>query len=91
MNRYKVDLVNSLALPLIKMPSRIKMIVMKKPIVSSISFSIFAYNRMNNNIDPGGPGPLNSIFAYQLKCILTMNLRVFIQKVATSGPHLTFS
>ena len=26
----------------------------------------------NNNIDPGGPSPLNLIFAYQLKTPLTM-------------------
>ena len=50
--------------------------VTKKTIVSSVSvsFSIFVYNStykrttvINNNIDLGGPGPFNLIFANQLK------------------------
>ena len=46
--------------------------VTKKTIVSSVSvfFSIFAYTCtivINNNIDPGGPSPLNLILATQFK------------------------
>ena len=44
----------------------------------------------NNNIDPGGPGLLNLIFANQFNCIIRVKLRVFILKVANWGIHLTF-
>ena len=37
-----------------------------------------------------GAGPLFSIFANQFKRITRVKLRVFVLKVATSGPHLTF-
>ena len=36
----------------------------------------------NNNIDPGGPAPLNLMFAKQFKRITRLQLRVFILKVA---------
>ena len=36
----------------------------------------------NYNIDLGGPGPLNSMFANQFKRITRVKLRVFILKVA---------
>ena len=44
----------------------------------------------NNNIDPGGPGPFNIMSANQFKRITRVKLTIFILKVATSGPHLTF-
>ena len=44
----------------------------------------------NNNIDPGGPGPFNLMFADQFKRLTRAKLRVFILKVANSCPHLTF-
>ena len=44
----------------------------------------------NNNIHPGGSGPLNLMFANQFKRITRVNLRVFILKVANWGPHRTF-
>ena len=44
----------------------------------------------NNHIDPGGPGPLNLMFANQFKRITRVKLKVFILKVANLGPHLTF-
>ena len=44
----------------------------------------------NNNIDLGGPGPLNLMFANQFKRITLVKFRVFILKVANSGSHLTF-
>ena len=44
----------------------------------------------NNNIDPGGPRPLNLMFANQFKRIILEKLRVFILKVANWGPHLAF-
>ena len=34
---------------------------------------------INNKIDPGGVGPLNSIFAYQFKCITRMKLSFFFK------------
>ena len=37
-----------------------------------------------------GPGPLSSIFTNQFKCITWTKLTVFVLKVATLGPHLTF-
>ena len=37
---------------------------------------------INNNIDPGGPGPFNLMFANQFKRIARVKLRVFILKVA---------
>ena len=49
------------------------------------------FNRApNNNIDSGGPGPLNLIFPNQFKRITRVKLRIFILKVANHGPHLTF-
>ena len=36
----------------------------------------------NNNIDPGGPGSINLIFANQFKRITRVKVRVFILKVA---------
>ena len=36
----------------------------------------------NNNIDPGGPGPLNLMLANQFKRITRVKLMVFILKVA---------
>ena len=45
---------------------------------------------IDNNIDPKGPGPLNLMFANQFKRITRVKLRVFILKVANSGPHVTF-
>ena len=44
----------------------------------------------NNNIGPGAPGPLNSIFASQFKRITWKKRRVFALEVAISGPHLAF-
>ena len=44
----------------------------------------------NNDIDPDGPGPLDLIFANQLKRLTRVKLRVFILKVASSGLHVTF-
>ena len=44
----------------------------------------------NNKIDPGGPGPLNLMFTNQFKRITREKLRVFILKVASWCPHLTF-
>ena len=32
------------------------------------------------------PGPINSIFANQLKCITRVKMRDFVPKVPTSGP-----
>ena len=43
---------------------------------------------INNNIDPGGQGPLNLNFADQCKRILRVKLRVSFLKVANSGTHL---
>ena len=37
---------------------------------------------LDNNIDPGGPGPLILMFANQFKRITRVKLRVFILKVA---------
>ena len=37
---------------------------------------------------PGAPSFLNSSFANQFKCITQVKSRVFVLKVATSGPHL---
>ena len=37
-----------------------------------------------------GPGTLNLMFAKQFKRLTRVKLRVFILKVATSGPHVTF-
>ena len=45
---------------------------------------------LNININPGGQGPLNLMFANQFKRITRVKLRVFIPKVANSGPHVTF-
>ena len=36
----------------------------------------------NNNIDSGGPGPLNLVFANQFKRITRVKLWVFILEVA---------
>ena len=36
----------------------------------------------NNNINPGGPEPLNLLFANQFKRIIRVKLKVFILKVA---------
>ena len=36
----------------------------------------------NNNIDPGGPGLLNLMFANQFKRITREKLKIFILKVA---------
>ena len=36
-----------------------------------------------------GPEPLHSIFANQFKCLIQVKLRVFVLKVAISGPRLT--
>ena len=44
----------------------------------------------NNNNDPGGPGPLNLMFANQCKRITRVKLRVFLLRVANWDPHLTF-
>ena len=35
-------------------------------------------------------GPLTSILAYRFKSITRVKLSVFVLKVATSGPNLTF-
>ena len=37
----------------------------------------------NNNIVPGGPDPLNLMFANQFKPITLLKLKVFILKVAS--------
>ena len=58
--------------------------------VSSVSLASSRTAVINNNIDPGCPCPLNLIFANQFKRITGVKLRVFILKVANSGPHLTF-
>ena len=72
--------------------------VTKKAIVFSVSvsFIIFCvqYTRTTviSNIYPGGHGPLNLIFTKQFKFIITRaKLRVFVLKIAASGPHLTFA
>ena len=44
----------------------------------------------NNNIDPGGRGPLSLMFAYHFNRITRVKLRVFILKFANSDPHVTF-
>ena len=44
----------------------------------------------NNNIDPGGPAPLNLMFFNQFKRITRVKLRVFIVKFANSGPPVIF-
>ena len=44
----------------------------------------------NSNIDSEGPGPLNLIFANQFKRVIQVKIRVFILKVANSGPHVSF-
>ena len=44
----------------------------------------------NNNINPGGPGPFNLMFANQFKRVTQVKLWVFVLKVANSGPHVTF-
>ena len=72
----------------------------KVPIVCSVSvsFSIFRLRvqqqtcttGINNNIDDPGPGTLSSIFANQFICINRVKLRIFVWKVASSGPHLNF-
>ena len=71
----------------------------KKLIVSSVSvsFSIFRaehYTRStvitNNSDDQGARAPLNSSFANHFKCITRVKLRVFVLKIASSSPLLTF-
>ena len=37
---------------------------------------------LENNIDPGGPGPFSLKFAYDFNQITRVKLRVFILKVA---------
>ena len=55
--------------------------------VSSISFCIFLRALViNYKINPG---PLNSIFASQLKCMDPGQIKGFALKVAISGHHLT--
>ena len=44
----------------------------------------------NNNIDPGGRGPLSLMFAYHFNRITRVELSVFILKFTNSGPHVTF-
>ena len=44
----------------------------------------------NNNIDPGGQGPLSLMFAHHFNGITRVKLRVFILNVANSGSHVTF-
>ena len=44
----------------------------------------------NNKIDPGDPELLNLMFANQFKRITRVKLKIFILKVANSGPHVTF-
>ena len=67
-----------------------------KKAYSFFSFSFFlasfAYNSItNNNIkDQGLRVSLNSIFASQFKCITRRKQRVFVLKIAISGPHLAF-
>ena len=60
----------------------------------SISFFLpfFAYNSIikNNIEDQGLRVPLNSIFASQFKRMTRRKRRVFVLKVAISGPHLAF-
>ena len=58
----------------------------------SFFLAFFAYNsRTNNNIeDQELRVHLNSIFASQFKRITRRKQRVFVLKVAISGPHLAF-
>ena len=65
--------------------------MIKQPIASSVSSSIFLRTIViNNNIDDqGGPGPLNSIFTNQFISVARVKLRVVVLKVAISGPHPT--
>ena len=46
---------------------------------------------LTTNINPGGWGPLDLMFANHFNRITQVKLRVFILKVANSGPHVTFS
>ena len=71
--------------------------VTKKPCFFSFSWlyhlCVQQYTRttiISNNIDKEGSGPLNSFFPNRFKCITQVKLRVFVLKVATSGPDLTF-
>ena len=56
-------------------------------------FSIFRrrqYKLINNIEDQGRRVPLNSIFASKFKRITRKKWRIFVLKVANSGPHLAF-
>ena len=44
---------------------------------------------LTNKIDSAGQVPLNLMFAYQFNRITRVKLRIFILKVANSGPHVT--
>ena len=45
---------------------------------------------INNNIDDQEARAPQFNFFNQFKCMARVKLRVFVLKVATSGPHLTF-
>ena len=68
-------------------------------LLASLRTTVHAYNSarlqqqltINNVDDQGGPAhPHNSIFSNQFKRITRVKSRVFVLKVATSGPHLNF-
>ena len=81
------------ASPPIEMPP-LTNIITTKTYVFSVSFSIFAYNNIRvqqTNINFHNQVawvPSNQILAIQCKCITREKFKVFVLKVATSGPHL---
>ena len=65
----------------------------KKVYCFSVSFSFFRLQRELTTIlttIQWPRAPVNSIYANQFKCITAEKLRVFVLKVAISGPHQTF-
>ena len=79
----------------IEMSPMIKIVTTKRyAFLVSVSFSIFAYNskrvqQTNINIDDQVTWtPSNQTFDIQFKSITRTKLRVFVPKVAASGPHL---
>ena len=69
-------------------------IITSKPNALSVSFRILEYISIRaqqtntNNDDQVARAPLNQFFANRFKCIPREKSRVFVLKVATSGPHL---
>ena len=54
----------------------------------SFFFGIFSYYRLILILMTKWPEPLKSNFSHPIKCIMGEKFRVFLLKVATSGPHL---